>query len=380
MTSSSVQTATGPILCVIGTRPNYMKIAPILRAFSAHQPKIDFVLVHTGQHYDKDMERVFFEALGAPDPDVNLAVGPANHAMQTGEMMKLLDPLFDQHHPRACLVVGDVNSTLAAALVASKRGVPLIHVESGLRSNDRSMPEELNRIVVDQLSDLLFTTERQAKENLTKEGIPTEKIEFVGNVMIDSLESARASVIAPVQVLSRFLGEQGASVAARYGLVTLHRPSNVDSKQKFSELLGVLSRISHELPLVFAVHPRTKSNIDKFDLASSISPNLHLLPPQGYFEMLGLMKHATIVLTDSGGIQEETTMLSVPCLTLRENTERPITITEGTNALVGTDPDAIWNAYRQVVTTGGKGGKRPEFWDGNTATRIAASVYSRYLR
>lgn len=367
-----------PIMCIVGTRPNYMKVAPILHAFAAHKPAIEHLFVHTGQHYDPSMERVFFDALDLRAPDANLAAGPGSHAVQTGEIMKRLDAACDQMRPAAMLVVGDVNSTLAAALVAAKRGTPVIHVEAGLRSGDRTMPEEINRIVTDQLSDLLFTTERAASDNLAREGIAAERIEFVGNVMIDTLERFRDRCVPAEAVLQQAgASEPGRWLERGYALVTLHRPSNVDDPDALRELLATLDEISHTLPLVFPIHPRTRGNIERFGLPAPNPSRWLLAPPLGYLEMLGLMRDAKVVLTDSGGVQEETTVLGTPCLTLRPNTERPITITQGTNRLVGTDRTAVLDAFDEVMRTGGARGRKPELWDGRASERIAAAIWNR---
>jgi UDP-N-acetylglucosamine 2-epimerase (non-hydrolysing) len=367
-----------PILSVIGTRPNYMKIAPIMAAFATHNPAIPHVLVHTGQHYDVNMEKVFFDALNAPAPDVNLQVGAGTHAIQTGEIMKRLDPVIEKYDPAAILVVGDVNSTLAAALVAAKRGIPLIHVESGLRSGDRAMPEEINRIVTDQLSNLLFTTEENALTNLIAEGIKPDRICWVGNVMIDSLQRSMGNAISAEQTLIN----NGVSNAANtlkngYAVATLHRPSNVDDPIVFARLIDALNIVAADQPLILPLHPRTKANIDKFTLRDRLKGQWFILPPQGYFEMIGLMKGASVVCTDSGGIQEETTMLGIPCLTLRENTERPITISDGTNQLVGTQTQNIVSAYRGLQTNPSIATRRPQLWDGKAAERIAAEIWRR---
>lgn len=368
--------ALGPVACVVGARPNFMKMAPILRAFTAHLPALPTLLVHTGQHYDRDMNDRLFEDLGLPRPDINLEVGSGTHAVQTAEVMRRFEPVVDERRPSAVLVVGDVNSTLACALVAVKKGVPVVHVEAGLRSYDRSMPEEINRVLTDQLADLLYTTERSAADNLGREGIGPERIRFVGNVMIDSLLSNRSQARLPGPVLAAAGADPRLLEAgAGYGLVTLHRPSNVDQAETLEPLLGVLREVSERLPLVFALHPRTRANIQRFGLGALVdSRRLILLPPQGYLEMLGLMSGATLVLTDSGGLQEETTALGVPCLTLRENTERPITVDHGTNTLVGRDRAAILAGVDDILNSGGKRGRVPELWDGRAAERIAADL------
>lgn len=369
--------AMGPILCVVGARPNFMKMAPILRALAAHEPPLPSLLLHTGQHYDQEMNGQLFEDLGLPRPDINLEVGSGSHAVQTAEVMRRFEPALDAHRPACVVVVGDVNSTVACTLVAAKKGVPVVHVEAGLRSFDRAMPEEINRVVTDQIADRLYTTERSAAEHLHREGIPDERIAFVGNVMIDSLLAHRQHARSAADTL-RTHGIDPALIAqpSGYGVVTLHRPSNVDDAKVLGALLDVLTRVAERLPLVFALHPRTRANLERFGLLDKMPPErMLLLPPQGYLEMLGLMDGATVVLTDSGGLQEETTALGVPCLTLRENTERPITISEGTNTLVGRDAAAIIDNVQLIVAGRGKRGRVPERWDGRAAERIAADLW-----
>lgn len=368
--------AVAPILCVVGARPNYMKVAPIIRALAAHEPPLPTLLVHTGQHYDPAMKDRLFADLGLPEPDVNLAVGSGSHAVQTAEVMKRFEPVIDEFGARAVLVVGDVNSTLACALVAAKRHIPVIHVESGLRSDDRRMPEEINRVLTDQISDLLYTTERSAHDNLAREGIAAERAVFVGNVMIDSLHASMPKAVAAADQIAA-AGLDPARIRDGYGVVTLHRPSNVDQAETLGPIIDALRRISTRLPLVFALHPRTRNNLERFGLLGALdAPGFLILPPQGYLEMLGLMSGATMVLTDSGGIQEETTALGVPCITIRENTERPITVEQGTNTLVGIEPQALIVAADAILNGGGKRGRIPEFWDGRTAERIAAHLAS----
>ena len=368
----------GPVICVVGARPNFMKMAPILRAFAAHHPAIPTMLLHTGQHYDNDMNDRLFVDLRLPHPDINLEVGSGTHAVQTAEVMRRFEPVLDTHKPSCILVVGDVNSTLACTLVGVKKGVPVVHVEAGLRSYDRGMPEEVNRVLTDQIADLLYTTERSALDNLLREGIAEERVRFVGNVMIDSLLSNRELAHAPAKTLS----EVGANMALLddphgYAVVTLHRPSNVDQVDTLRPLLAVLREVSERIPLVFALHPRTRANIERFGLSELLaSERIVLLPPQGYLEMLGLMSSAKLVLTDSGGLQEETTALGIPCLTIRENTERPITVDQGTNTMVGCDPAAIRNGVDEILAGAGKCGRIPEFWDGHAAERIAADLAS----
>ncbi len=367
----------GPVMCVVGARPNFMKMAPILRALAAHQPPLPALLVHTGQHYDQGMSHQLFEDLGLQRPDLNLEVGSASHAVQTADVMRRFEPALDAHLPACVLVVGDVNSTLACTLVAVKKGVPVVHVEAGLRSYDRKMPEEINRVLTDQIADRLYTTERSALANLLREGVAAERVVFAGNVMIDSLVAHRPNARPAADTL-RAHGVDPAwlDAAKGYGVVTLHRPSNVDDAAALRSLLNVLREVASSLPLVFALHPRTRNNIERFGLSSLIDPRrMALLPPQGYLEMLGLMRDATLVLTDSGGLQEETTALGVPCLTLRENTERPITAEQGTNTLVGRDPQAILAGVAEILGGAGKRGRVPEFWDGRAADRIAADLW-----
>ena len=381
MKTPSSPSAVRPIVCVVGARPNFMKMAPILRALASHQPPMPVLLVHTGQHYDKDMNDRLFEDLQLPRPDINLEVGSASHAVQTAEVMRRFEAVLDQHAARAVVVVGDVNSTLACTLVAVKKNVPVAHVEAGLRSYDRAMPEEINRVLTDQIADRLYTTERSALANLQREGIAEERVVFAGNVMIDSLVHNRRQARPTAQTLAAS-GTDASALAAfeRYGLVTLHRPSNVDAAETLRGLLEVLGEVAQRLPLVFALHPRTRANIERFGLGNLVDPQrMLLLPPQGYLEMLGLMAQASLVLTDSGGLQEETTALGVPCLTLRENTERPITVEQGTNTLVGRDRGAIVQGVEQILAGRGKQGRVPELWDGLAAERIAADLW-QWLR
>ncbi|WP_442947169.1 non-hydrolyzing UDP-N-acetylglucosamine 2-epimerase [Noviherbaspirillum sp.] len=363
------------ILCVVGARPNFMKMAPIIAALKnlASNPSVQ--LLHTGQHYDVAMNHQYFEALGIPAPDINLDVGSASHAVQTAEVMRRVEPVMDSLKPSAVLVVGDVNSTIACALVAAKKGIPVIHVEAGLRSFDRSMPEEINRVLTDQISDLLFTTEQSGRDNLLREGINEARIHFVGNVMIDTLLGNLDRAIPTSRIVKSadrpaFLGDRN-----EYALMTLHRPANVDDPAVLRTLLDTTLTVSQRLPVIFPMHPRTRSMIEKFGLSEMLNvPQVLLLPPMGYLEMLGLMKDARVVLTDSGGIQEETTALGVPCITLRNNTERPITVQEGTNTIAGTDAKAILQIFDDVMRTGGKAGRAPEFWDGKAAVRIAQTI------
>ena len=356
------------IINVCGARPNFMKIAPLMRAFSS-RPGIEARLIHTGQHYDDAMNKAFFDDLKIPRPDVNLEVGSASHAVQTAQIMERFEPVLERERPDAVLVVGDVNSTIACGLVAVKRRVPLMHVEAGLRSGDRSMPEEINRVLTDAISDLLFVTEPSGVVNLKREGVGEEKIHLVGNVMIDTLRSHQE-----MAAMSPVLERLGLSPGG-YGALTLHRPANVDDPAVFAGICEALAEIQQTLPLVFPVHPRTRANLKGNGLLARLKAmeGLRLIPPLGYLDFLKLMSSAAVVLTDSGGIQEETTVLGVPCLTLRENTERPVTIEQGTNQLVGMDPAEILAGFRRVQ--GGEIEHRvPALWDGRAAERIADVV------
>ncbi|MBW2385397.1 MAG: UDP-N-acetylglucosamine 2-epimerase (non-hydrolyzing) [Deltaproteobacteria bacterium] len=358
------------VLAVAGARPNFMKIAPLMRELCA-RPGFTPFLVHTGQHYDAAMSESFFRDLGIPEPDANLGVGSGSHAEQTGHVLIKIEALLQEQQPDVVLVVGDVNSTLAATLAAVKLQIPVAHVEAGLRSGDREMPEELNRILTDAVSTWLFTTEEAGDRNLEREGVAAERIHCVGNVMIDTvfsnLERARK-----LDTLSRLDLEAGG-----YALLTLHRPSNVDDATKLRALFGALETIHREIPVVFPVHPRTTAAIE--DRLGGARPVLQLMEPLGYLDFLQLMAEAKLVLTDSGGIQEETTALGVPCLTLRENTERPVTVSEGTNTIVGGDPETILREARCVLDGHGKVGRTPRLWDGHAAVRIV-DVLERDLR
>ena len=356
------------ILHVVGARPNFMKAAPVFRALASHSC-VNQILVHTGQHYDVNMSDVFFAHLGMPQPDVNLAVGSRSHAGQTAEVMQRLEPVVIEQKPDWVLVYGDVNSTMAAALVCAKLRVPVAHVEAGLRSRDRTMPEEINRLVTDCVCDLLFTPSADGDENLIREGVPAEKIHLVGNVMIDTLVALLPEAEHRWESDRFKIG--GAEVAKQdYALVTLHRPSSVDESATLAGIVKALGEIAQRIPVLFPVHPRTRSRLDCLNLQSTIS-NLQLTEPLGYLDFLALERHARLVITDSGGVQEETTYLQVPCLTVRENTERPITITMGTNCLVGRDPEKLkWNATR-ILSGDVKKGTCPPLWDGQAARRIA---------
>ncbi len=352
------------ILHVVGARPNFMKAAPVIRALTEGTNHRQ-TLVHTGQHYDANMSDVFFGQLGLADPDINLEVGSGTHAQQTAHVMLHLEPVLVQNKPDLVLVYGDVNSTLATALVCSKLRVPLGHVEAGLRSLDRSMPEEINRLLTDQLADLLFTHSETASENLLREGVPGHKIHFVGNVMVDSLRR-----LLPAASKSDPAAKLG--VGPHYGVVTLHRPSNVDSPTQLEHLIRALNEISQSLPLIFPVHPRTDRRIREITLRST--SQLHLVKPLSYLDFLALESRAALAITDSGGVQEETTSLGVPCFTVRENTERPVTVTLGTNTLVGQDMRHLLSALEEVLAGRGKQGQIPPLWDGKAAPRIARVI------
>ncbi len=359
-------------ICVCGARPNFMKVAPIMEAFE-RADGVSAVLVHTGQHYDERMSRLFFGQLGIREPDLNLEVGSSSHAIQTADVLKRFEPVCVEHRPDWVVVVGDVNSTLACALVASKLGVKIAHVEAGLRSFDRTMPEEINRVLTDTISDALFVTEPSGVENLKREGIADEKVHLVGNVMIDTLLRSRARADES-DILERLDLRK-----RRYAALTLHRPSNVDNKEVFASILGALEEICKKMPVVFPIHPRSRKNLSAMGLqerAEGIA-NLLLVEPLGYLDFLKIMADAAVVLTDSGGIQEETTILGVPCITLRENTERPITLTQGTNRLTGSNRAAIVAAFRDVSETPPRVHKRPELWDGKAAERIVRILCGR---
>ncbi len=352
------------IIHVVGARPNFIKIASILRACKKTS-KIESLLVHTGQHYTENMSKIFFKDLDIPFPDIDLEVGSDSHAQQTAEIMKHFEPVVLEHNPDAILVVGDVNSTIACALVAAKLGVKTVHVEAGLRSFDRTMPEEVNRILTDAISDLLFVTEPSGLVNLKREGIDGTKVHFVGNVMIDTLELHKKKASN-----SRILDELNLLVG-QYVVVTLHRPSNVDQHQALIRILNALAEIQKEIKIVFPIHPRTYKQLTANRLMQKTKdlPNMLLIKPLGYLNFLKLMSESKVVITDSGGIQEETTILGIPCLTVRENTERPITITEGTNVLVGTDTNRIVGSYRESLNKA-RLHTRPKFWDGIASERI----------
>lgn len=362
---------------VAGARPNFMKIAPIVRAFRKQaaapgpgQHRLDFRLVHTGQHYDRAMNAVFFEELGIPAPDVSMAAGGGTHAEQTAKIMLGFEQLCTAQRPDAVLVVGDVNSTLACAIVAKKLHIRVAHVEAGLRSGDMSMPEEINRLVTDSISDWFFVTEPAALQHLRREGKPEAAVHHVGHVMADNVLYQAGKLAAADTSAFETNGFKTRHGAGRYGVVTLHRPANVDRPETFARVLAALKEVARELPLIFPLHPRTRSNLDKYGL--ELGADIEATAPQAYMPFLNLWKDAAVVLTDSGGLQEETTALGVPCITLRENTERPITVDEGSNVLAGTDPSRILHETRKVLRGEGKRGRRPRLWDGRAAERIAA--------
>ena len=361
------------ILCVVGTRPNFMKVAPLHRALR-NTAGMEPILVHTGQHFDARMSQVFFQDLGLPMPDINLGINAGSPVERTAEIMKSFERVLLDTSPHLVLVVGDVDSTFACAFTAVKMGVRVAHVEAGLRSFDRSMPEEINRILTDSICQLLFVTERSGVENLRREGVDEERIFLVGNVMIDTLLQHRSLAAA-----SGILKQLGVG-SRQYALVTLHRPGNVDEKSAFRPLLSALREIQESLPIVFPMHPRTRKNIERFGLEAELAGmrNLHCIEPLGYLDFLFVMENARIVLTDSGGVQEETTVLGVPCLTLRENTERPITIAQGTNQLVGCNQRLILAAFSQVMKRQHENKKPlPDLWDGHAADRIVTVLKSK---
>jgi UDP-N-acetylglucosamine 2-epimerase (non-hydrolysing) len=357
------------LLHVVGARPNFMKVAPVISAF-AGRPGVEQRLVHTGQHYDPAMSDVFFKQLGIPEPDFNLDVGSGSHAVQTAEIMMRFEPVLMQNRPNLVLVYGDVNSTVAAALVCAKLLVPVAHVEAGLRSFDRTMPEEVNRVVTDRLADLLFTPSSDGDENLLREGVPADRIHLVGNVMIDTL--IRLLPLADKEGLL----EQLALVGRRYVLVTLHRPSNVDDPANLRATLQALNDIAELVDILFPVHPRTRQVMRSLE-GLELSPRIHLVEPIGYLEFLSLQRKAALVITDSGGIQEETTYLGIPCLTVRENTERPVTVNVGSNILVGRNMARLREEARRLLSGGRSKGSTPPLWDGRASERIADVVLAR---
>jgi len=362
------------VINVVGARPNFMKVAPIVEAMKRRSPEFSPLVVHTGQHYDAQMSDAFFRDLGLPEPDVYLGVGSGSHAAQTAAVMQSFEPVVLALKPDWVVVVGDVNSTLACALVCVKLGIRVAHVEAGLRSRDRTMPEEINRLLTDQVADLLLTPSADANQNLLAEGIPAARIRLVGNVMIDSLfgnlKRAEASTIRE---------NLGLAGGVDYATLTLHRPSNVDEPETFARILDALEQIGSRVPVIFPVHPRTRKSIEEFGLMHRIerAANLRLIEPLGYLDFLRLYSGARLVLTDSGGIQEETTVLAIPCLTLRENTERPVTVSMGTNTIVGTDTERITRAAFAALDAPREGAPQtrvPPLWDGHTADRILDAI------
>jgi UDP-N-acetylglucosamine 2-epimerase (non-hydrolysing) len=353
------------ILHVVGARPNFMKVAPVMEALKQNASCCQ-TLVHTGQHYDANMTDIFFRQLALPIPDIDLGVGSGSHAQQTAQIMMRFEPVVLDRQPDLVLVYGDVNSTVAAALVCAKLLVPVGHVEAGLRSHDRTMPEEINRLLTDKLADWLFTPSADGNEHLQQEGIGREKIHLVGNVMIDTL----------IRCLPLARQPKIPGVADTYALITLHRPANVDQPSVLHDLLRALLQLSRHLPVVFPVHPRTRQSIEALSLPTPLPPSFHLLDPLGYLEFLALQQHAMVVITDSGGIQEETTYLGVPCLTLRENTERPITVNLGSNILIGRDMERMQAEVRRILAGQAKSCAVPPLWDGKAAERIATVIQS----
>jgi UDP-N-acetylglucosamine 2-epimerase (non-hydrolysing) len=360
------------IMHICGARPNFMKIAPLVDAM-VKRPEIESYLVHTGQHYDENMSKLFFDELGIPKPDIDLEVGSASHAAQTAEIMKRFEPVLLEQKPDLVSVVGDVNSTIACALVSTKLGVKVAHVEAGLRSYDRQMPEEVNRVLTDQISDFLFTTEASAEDNLRKEGIGPEKIFFVGNCMIDTLMKNRERALQRPTLEKFGLEEKG------YAVMTLHRPSNVDEAGPLRGIFEAVSEIGQRIPVLFPIHPRTRKMFESFGLAPEPEEGkgIRMVEPLGYLDFLCLMARSRMILTDSGGIQEESTVLGVPCLTLRFNTERPVTLTQGTNQLVGNKKEKILEAAGKVFAGKIQEGRTPDLWDGGAADRITDIVIEK---
>lgn len=357
------------IYLVAGARPNFMKIAPIVRALEAKKT-LNYRIIHTGQHYDPEMNEVFFQELGIPQPDIFMGVGGGSHARQTAKIMIAFEDYCLQNKPDAVLVVGDVNSTLACSIVAKKLHIPVAHVEAGLRSGDRQMPEEINRLVTDSISDWFFVTEPSGMQHLKHEGKADHTIFHVGHVMVDNLlyQAEKLSQLDTSDFSTTPFKQAQLAAGKRYGVITLHRPSNVDDAETFTRISNALKEIALNMPLIFPVHPRTRGNLEKFSI--DLGPNITLIGPQAYMPFLHLWKDAAVVLTDSGGLQEETTALGVPCVTIRENTERPITVEEGSNVLVGTDPAKIIAAVQAILGKPNQTCRRPLLWDGKAAERI----------
>ena len=364
-------TARLKICAVVGARPNFMKVAPLAWAAKA-RTDVELSIVHTGQHYDRNMSDLFFEELGIPEPVANLGVGGGSHAQQTAEVMVRFEKHVLEHRPDVVLVVGDVNSTIACAMVAAKLWIPVVHVEAGLRSFDKRMPEEINRLLTDVISDVLYVSEPSGAENLKKEGVPDDRVVFVGNVMIDTLLKSR-DLASRSKILATLGVQEG-----RFALVTLHRPSNVDDPETLRGIWSALERVAKEIDIIFPVHPRTRARLTDQGLAAPAA--IRLTDPVGYVDFLRLQSAAALILTDSGGIQEEATILAVPCLTLRENTERPVTIAVGCNKLVGTDPEKIVESALAIVRGAVKKPTVPKYWDGRASERILDDIVRRYRR
>ena len=366
------------IINVVGAIPNFMKIAPLMAEYTKYN-QIEPLLVHTGQHYDEKMSDLFFRQLGIPEPDINLGIGSGSHAVQTAAIMTAFEPVCIEHKPDAVLVVGDVNSTIACGLVAVKLGIKLIHVEAGLRSGDRSMPEEINRVLTDSIADMLFCTEQSGVDNLLAEGVSEERIHMVGHVMIDTLlKNLKKAKVSNIH--NELYKQFNIDCSKGYAVLTMHRPSNVDDPVTFGRILDALEVIQKDMPIIFPMHPRTRKNIAGTGLGNRVDDmaNLHLLDPIGYLDFLKLTSNAKLVLTDSGGIQEETTVLKIPCLTLRENTERPITADIGSNQIVGTETQDILDAYARLKDGSFRESQIPPLWDGNAAQRIVKILAEQF--
>lgn len=359
------------IISVVGARPNFMKVAPLYREFKKYSNEIQHLICHTGQHYDEKMSKIFFDELELPKPDFYLGIGSGTHAEQIAGVMVAFEKVLQEEKPDLVIVVGDVNSTIACSLVASRFNIKVAHVEAGLRSFDRTMPEEINRMLTDTIADYLFVTEQSGLENLHNEGISNDKVFFVGNVMIDSLVYYLPKVEKSNILQTLDYNEK------EYILVTLHRPANVDTKEGLEDLFEMLNRISKKKKIVFPIHPRTKNNLNKFHLADTISKNILLIDPLGYIEFVSLIKNSLMIVTDSGGIQEESTYLQVPCITVRDNTERPVTVSVGTNRLIGTDTSKVEKAVDEILDGEIKQGNIPELWDGHAAERICKIVVEK---
>ncbi len=367
------------IISVVGARPNFMKVAPLHKAFLKYGEALEHLICHTGQHYDEKMSKVFFDDLELPKPHFYLGIGSGSHAVQTGKVMIEFEQVLLEQRPDLVIVVGDVNSTVACSLVAAKLHIPVAHVEAGLRSFDRTMPEEINRLLTDAIAELLFVTERSGIENLKREGVPDEKVFLVGNVMIDSLLCYLPKA-ASSGILSDLAQQFGAGSVEPYILVTLHRPSNVDDEKFLRRLIRTFNVLAEKSNIIFPVHPRTDTHLKRLSLNGDLARNVYLTEPIGYLDFLHLTKHAVLIITDSGGIQEESTYLGIQCITVRDNTERPVTVEVGTNQLIGTDLAKVEEAALRVLGGEKKAGKIPELWDGRAAERIAEVVYRNLLK